>query len=148
MTQAYKGAIIYFILFSILLVISAALLFEHKIGFSTQAILDYYLGNEEQFISAKSAGGILKIILPHIFVFGLFVMVILHFLVFTNHRNTTQIKNLIYLTFLVALIEIISPYVIIFGADIFAYIKLFSFIAFMTLILYISGLLLRSIWFD
>ena len=145
MTQAYKYSIIYFLAFSMLLVASGVMLFEEKIGFSISAITQYYLGNEEKFIVAKTSPGILKIVLPHLAAFGLFSMVILHFLIFTKHKDTKQIKILIYILFTSAFLEIFSPFFIILGADIFSYVKITSFIVVESLILYISWLLLHSI---
>ena len=148
MTKAYKLSIIYYLIFSLLLILSAYLLFDYKIGFSYENVLNYYLGNEEKFIPAKSMGGVLKLVLPHIFVFGLFFMVILHFLVFTKLRYKKSTLTLIYATFITALLEIFTPIMIISGVDFFAYIKLFSFFTLLAFILYISWLLFHSIVYD
>ncbi|MDT8338347.1 MAG: hypothetical protein RQ763_04030 [Sulfurimonas sp.] len=148
MQEAYKLSILYYLAFSLLLLASAVMLFEHKIGFSYSAVLEYYVGNEEKFISPQSAGGVLKISLPHIFVFGLFTMVLLHFLVFTKLRDRKSLLVLIYITFGVALLEIFSAFFIINGLEFFAYIKLFSFFALLALILYISWLLFESISYE
>lgn len=148
MTKAYKYSIIYFLLFSSLLILSGVMLFEHKIGFSVQEVSNYYLGNEDMFINPKASSSILKTILPHIFAFGLFLMVILHFLVFTKLRYKKSTITLIYLTFITALLEIFTPFLIISGLEFFAYIKLISFFIFFALVLYISGLLCRSIIFE
>lgn len=148
MQKAYKLSILYYLIFSLLLIVSAVMLFENKIGFSFNGVLEYYIGSDERFIPAKSAGGILKLVLPHIFVFGLFVMVLMHFLVFTNFRYKKSTLTLIYLTFITALLEIATPFMIVSGFEFFVYIKLFSFFAFLALILYISWLLFHSIVYD
>ncbi|MCK9454680.1 MAG: hypothetical protein WCY51_03270 [Sulfurimonas sp.] len=145
MQEAYKLSILHYLAFSILLIVSAVMLFEHKIGFSPNSVLEYYIGNEEKFIPSQSAGGILKIVLPHIFVFGLLAMVLLHFLVFTKLRYKRSLLLLIYATFGTALLEIFAPLMIIGGFEFFAYIKLFSFFALLVLILFISWLLFRVI---
>lgn len=145
MIQAYKYSILYFLVFSLLLILSGTLLFEEKIGFSIAGILNYYLGNEETFTQPKSALSILKTVLPHIFAFGLFCMVILHFLIFTKNRNTKKAKILIYLIFITSFLELATPFLIIDGYEFFAYIKLLSFFLFEGLILYIAWLLFSSI---
>ncbi len=145
MLKSYKYTIVYFISFSFLLLLSATLLFEEKIGFNLKNVLEYYAGNESRFIVQKSALGLLKIILPHIFAFGLFTMVILHFLIFTRYKNTQKIIFLIYLVFITAILEMLSPFFIINGFEFFAYIKLASFFLFEALIIYISFLLFWSI---
>lgn len=148
MIKAYKLSIIYYVIFSLLLILSAYMLFDFKIGFDYESVVNYYIGNEERFIPAKSAGGILKLVLPHIFVFGLFAMVLLHFLVFTKLRYKKSTLTLIYLTFITALLEIAAPFMIISGFKLFAYIKLFSFFAFLTLILYTCWLIFYSIAYE
>lgn len=145
MQEAYKLSILHYLGFSLLLIVSAIMLFEHKIGFSFEAVLEYYVGNEEKFIPALSSGGILKIILPHIFVFGLFAMVLLHFLVFTPLRHKKSLFVLIYATFGVALLEMLTPFLIINGWSFFAYVKLLSFFLFLGLILLILWVLFKSI---
>ena len=145
MIKAYKYSIVYFLAFSLLLLLSGIMLFEEKIGFSVQGVSSYYLGDADRFISAKSADSILKTILPHIFGFGLFIMVILHFLIFTKQRNKAKTKLLIYLTFITAFIEISSPFLIIYGDALFSFVKISAFVLFMVLILYSIWLLLESI---
>lgn len=145
MQQAYKLSIFYYLLFSLLLIFSAVMLFEHKIGFSYNSVLEYYIGNEEKFIPAQSTAGILKIVLPHIFVFGLLTMVLLHFLVFTDLKSRRAFLILIYATFVTAFLEIFAPFMIISGWWFFAYIKLLSFFLFLALTLFILWLLFRKI---
>jgi len=144
--QAYKYAVFYFLAFSLLLLGSSLLLFDDKIGFSASAVLEYYLGNEDKFLVEKSWGTILKIILPHIFAFGLFFMVTLHFLLFTKYKKSKLFLNLIYAIFFVGFLELFSPYLIILGLESFAYIKLISFILLEVLVLYTLWLLLSSIF--
>ncbi len=146
MTKSYKYAIAYFLGFSFLLVLSGALLFEDKIGFSVRGVLDYYQGNEDRFMVEKSALGLMKIILPHIFAFALFSMVILHFLIFTKYRNTQKTIFLVYLVFITALLELSTPFLIINGLDFFAYVKLASFFLFEGLVIYVSFLLFLSVF--
>ena len=145
MTKAYNYALLYFLFFCILLFASALLLFEHKIGFSKLEVSHYYLGDEASFMIAKSPLGLLKMILPHIFTFGLFMMVMLHFLIFTEHRDTKQVTYLIYGSYISAFAELFSPFMILYGFEFFAYLKLLSFFALLTLQLYVSWLLFGSI---
>ncbi len=147
MIKAYKLAIVYFLIFSILLIISSIVLFEQKIGISIEGIKNYYLGNEELFIPPKSILGIFKITLPHIFVFGLFSMVILHFLVFTKEKKKRVTQTVIYLMFLSAFLEIFSPIMIVLGFESFAYLKFLSFFIFEGLIIYVLYLLFFHIFY-
>ncbi len=146
MTDSYGYAVAYFLFFSLLLLISGTMLFEHKIGFSADEITTYYLGSSEQFINPKTYSGILKTALPHIVAFGIFFMVLLHFLVFTKYRNIFSVKTLIYLSFTSAFFEIFSPFFILMGVDAFAYVKLLSFLLLQIFVLYIAWLLFRSLF--
>ena len=141
--ETYKSLILYFVVFSFLLLASSIVIFQHKIGFSVDGVLRYYLGDEKLFIPSKNEAGILKIILPHIFAFGLFSMVILHFVLFTKQKN--RLKTLIYLLFVTAFLEIFTPFMIINGFYLFAYLKLISLFLFEVLILYILYILFFSI---
>ena len=122
------------------------MLFEQKIGFSFKEVVEYYIGSTEKFIPAKSSAGILKIVLPHIFVFGLLGMVLLHFLVFTKHRFKKSTLVLIYSTFIVGFLEIFTPLLIVNGFLFFAYLKLVSFFLFLGLLLYVIWLLFQSMY--
>jgi len=145
MQQAYKYAILYYLVFSLLLLVSSISLFEIKIGFSYSEVLKYYLGNEESFMMAKTAVGLLKIILPHIFGFALFVMVILHFVMFTKTDKRRVMPYLIRASFLSAFIELFSPFFILNGFEFFGYLKLLSFVVFEILLLYLFWILYSSI---
>jgi len=146
--QAYKYAVFYFLAFSLLLLGSSLLLFNDKIGLSAGAVLEYYLGNEDKFLVEKSWSTILKIILPHIFAFGLFFMVVLHFLLFTQHRASKLFMRLSYAIFFMGFLEMFSPYFIIMGLEFFAYVKLLSFVSLQLLLLYTFWLLVSSIFED
>lgn len=146
--KAYKYSLLYFLLFSFLLLTSSILLFEQKIGFSVGEVLRYYNGNEAQFIPSKSSAGILKIILPHIFGFGIFFMVLLHFLLFTKLRSSKKLKFLIFTTFIVAFLELFSPFLMIAGVTFFASVKLFSFVLLELLMLYLFWLLVKAIVYE
>ena len=148
MQKAYKLSVIYYLAFTALLILSAIMLFANKIGFFPTSIIQYYIGNEEKFIPAKDTIGILKTILPHIFVFGLISMVLLHFLVFTKHKQKTITKYTIYFTYILAFCELFVPFMILNGYEFFAYVKLFCFVGFLTIIVYVSWLLFYSITFD
>jgi hypothetical protein len=135
----------YFSFFTLLLVLSAFLIFESKIGISANQVLEYYLGSEERFIPKKTSLGILKISLPHIFAYGLITMVLLHFLFFTAYKEGRQVGILLQLMFLSASVEIASPLFMVEGYEFFAYIKLISFFMFNSLIVYAALLLLYDV---
>jgi hypothetical protein len=121
------------------------MIFKHKIGFSIDSILDYYMGNDKTFITPKSTLGILKSLLPHIFAFGLLSMVLLHFIVFTKQRYKKITKILVYLIYSSATLEILSSFLLVQNIEFFAYIKLLSLLSFEVSILYVLYILIYSI---
>ena len=145
MQKTYKLSIIYFVVFTILLLVSANILFIYKIGFSIDSILSYYIGDSERYIEAKSISGILKLTLPHIFSFALLAMVLLHFMVFTKQRHNTKTKLLVYTINISAFFEIFSAFLIIWHIEFFAYIKIFSLFVFEISIFYLLYMLVYSI---
>jgi len=147
LNKAYKYAIGYFLFFTLLLLLSAALIFANKIGFSYD-IKYYYLGNEAAFSVAKTFDGLLKIVVPHIFAFGLFIMVVLHFLIFTGKRNTKELQIIIFTAFISGFLELFSPFLIIFGFEIFIIIKMLSYFLFNFVILYVIFILFKSIFYN
>ena len=136
MYNSYRYSVQFLSLFSLLLVTSGVLLFNEKLGMSIDGIMNYY----EQ----KSFDGILKLVLPHTFAYGLYAMVLLHFLVFTSQRGKIYTKFLVYAMFVSAFFEIVSSFGILQGYEFFAYMKLLFFILLNVLILLVSTILFLS----
>jgi len=145
MHRAYRVSIVYFSLFTLLLLTSGAMLFELKISFDIEHAISYYMGNDELFIAVKTNSGILKLVLPHIFAYGLLAMVILHFLNFTKYKNLRAIKVVVYLVFISQFFEIFTPFLVVNISESFIYLKIISFFIFMGLIPFVLYLLVKSI---
>lgn len=141
--KMYKIAILYFGFFLLLLLLSGVMIYAEKTSLSVIETLQYYIGSEADFIAPKTNAGLLKLILPHIFAFGLLSMVLLHFLAFTRFKQRARV--LIYAVFFMQFLEIFSPFLIINGAEFFVYLKLFSLASYLILLLFILGLLVFSI---
>lgn len=145
MHNGYKYSIIYFSCFVLLLLVSALMLFAHKIGFDPATIAHYYLGNGEMLLQ-KSNTGILKLVLPHIFAFGILSFVVIHFLIFTDYKKRSYTLMVIYILLAAQTLEIFSPFLIINISEYFSYLKLISFVVYMILLPLIFFLLFKSIW--
>lgn len=100
MHRAYKVAIFYFTLFSLLLLYTIVALVNEKIGFSLESITHYY--------SEKSFEGLLEIAIPHFMAIGLFVMVLSHFFLFTSSKM--NVKRVIPFYYITALVLITSTF--------------------------------------
>jgi hypothetical protein len=121
------------------------MIFESKIGFEAAGAISYYLGDEESFVIAKSNAGVLKLILPHIFAFGLLSMVVIHFLIFTKYKNNKLTKYIIYLILVSQFFEIFTPFLVINISSSFIYLKFISFFIYLTLIPLVLFIIFNSI---
>ena len=139
MKQSYRAAIIYFTLFALLLLLSGTWLFVSKIGLTPNAVNLYYLGNEALFQMPKSPEGVLEIALPHLGGMGLFIMVSAHFMLFASAHRRRWAKTSAIILFAAAVLDILSPYAIINGLEIFSWIKLLAFFL-------LQGLALFLLW--
>jgi len=137
-------------LFSLLLVLALVLislqllsglwLFIEKFGLVPCEIYTYFAGDEERFIMKKSFEGLLETAVPHFIAISTTIFVYAHFLLFTSIISTQKKQLLISSLFLSALVDIFSPFGMIYGFEFFAWMKLIAFWSFemlMGLLLYI-----------
>lgn len=121
--------VIIFLLLTLLHIISGVLLFTYKIGYSFETVSNYYLGNEEQFIMAKSLYGLLETTIPHLVAQVSIAFIVAHFLLFI--KEPTPYKLLWgYSIIIFAFLDIVSPYLVLMFGEIFVWLKIFSFICF------------------
>ncbi|MDD5157165.1 hypothetical protein [Sulfurimonas sp.] len=103
---------------TILQALLGTLLFYHTIGFSLDAINNYY--------APKSLHGLLEVLLPHTLFISIALMAITHFLSFiqTISENTKRIAT--HTLFLLFVLDQSSVLLIASGFEIFAIVKLFA----------------------
>ncbi len=145
---------LYFFLLSLALLLialqlgSGIWLFTLKYGITPSSVNTYFTGNEELFIMAKSFEGLIETAVPHFLAISLTIFVYGHFLLFTKIISERQKWWLLLGLFTSASIDIFSPFAMIHGFEIFAWIKILSFWIFeilMAALLYILFLVfLRS----
>jgi hypothetical protein len=146
MHQSYRIAIAYFVLFGTLLLASGAVLFFNKIGFSYEAVQNYYLGSETLFTTPKSSYGLLEVALPHLGSMGLFIMVTGHFLLFSDKRRKQLATKVVIALFIAALLDIFSGFLIVQGLELFVWVKLAAFALLQLLGLFLLWLLFGAVW--
>jgi hypothetical protein len=140
MHRAYRFAIVYFVLFGLMLLLSAGALFLSKIGFSAEAVSLYYLGSDT--VAGKSPYGLLETAVPHLGAMGLYIMVTAHFLLFAPAGAKRRAVAPAVALFLAAALDIVSGAFVAAGYQTWIWIKLAAFAALMTLCLYLSLLIL------
>ncbi len=105
-------------------------LFILKYGLSPAEVLTYFSGNEELFIMKKSFEGLLETAVPHFMAISLSIFVYAHFLLFTKIISQRQKQLIIFGLFFFASVDIFSPFLIIYGFEIFAWFKVIAFWSF------------------
>lgn len=144
MNNNYRIAILYFCLFSLLLLGSSVALFSTKIGLSADAVSTYYQGSDALLIPAKSFEGLLEIITPHTFSMALFVMVLTHFILFIKKDKTPNTITLIIVLYTALFIEIFSPLGIIYHLPFFNLLKWGSYFILEAISLYFIAIVYLS----
>lgn len=119
----FNKMIILFAIFNIFFVLSN-ILSHKKLGFAANEISEYYLGNKEKFIRAKTLSGILRIFNFHTVASSVYLVALSHFLYLTECRYSGLIIMAIFSS---ALANFISPFIIRYVFAGFSYVKLFSF---------------------
>ena len=131
MQKNYKTLIVFFLLFSLLFLVSSSTLF--------------FLKSSWVVSQEKTVMGVLKVLLPHIFAFGLYIFVVVHFLLFTRYKETKTMQWLIYVTFFSGFLEVSSSFMMLSDIAFFGILKFVSFVALNLTLLYSLFLIQKSL---
>jgi len=121
--------LVFTLVYVLLLWVTNLLLYSERIGFAYDAIVNYYLGSEEEFKNPVSYIGLLETTHWHLFVFAMALLLVNHLTVFSNLNQFLKLF-LIIVSFLSGLGDMSAGWLIRFVSPSFAYLKLWSFIAF------------------
>jgi hypothetical protein len=119
--------IVCFLVYSIALWVTNALLYFSKMGLTYQSVVDYYLGSEERFLQPRSVQGLLEITHFHMFAMGIFILTLAHLLLFVPVRARTKLW-LISLSFLGGFLDEGAGWLVRFVHPSFAYAKIAGFL--------------------
>jgi len=118
--------------------LSGIWLFIEKFGLTPSELTLYFAGDEKNFIMPKSLEGLLETAVPHFLAISTTIFVYGHFLLFTDVISQNKKFLLISALFIAAMIDIFSPFGIIYGFELFAWTKVIAFWSFE----FLMGLLL------
>lgn len=135
-----RGAML-FALINLLFVAVNVALFVKKIGVSACDVRRYYAGSPDDFIQPKSLEGLLETANIHFLAVSLYLLTLAHFISMIDLKRRGY---LIAALFELALINIISGFLVRFIAADFAVLKLSSFLLFNILLLFSSALIILS----
>jgi hypothetical protein len=129
-------------LYVALLWVTNALLYFQKMNLHPQSVVDYYLGNEELFLQPRSMQGLLEISHFHLFAMGMLLLVLTHLMLFVPLRNGAK-AWLIAVPFLSALLDEGAGWLVRFGGEGFAFLKVAGFLLLQGSLALLVGL---SLW--
>jgi len=122
--------------------VTNALLYFSKMGLTAASVVDYYLGNEERFLSPRSYQGLLEVSHFHLFAMGMLLLVLTHLMLFVPVPNRWK-AWLIALPFLSAALDEGAGWLVRFGHPGFAYAKIAGFLSLQTSL---AVLVVVSLW--
>jgi len=115
------------------------LAFYSKMGFSLGSIKEYFLGNPEKFVKAKTFEGMFKVFYPHLISMAVFFVTVGHFLIIAGSSLSIPLGVGL---FLFSFLDNLSGFLIRFLHPDFALLKLLSFVVLQGIILYSALLML------
>ena len=127
----------------VLQLVSGVWLFIEKFGVLPSEVFTFFAGDEENFIPPKSIEGLAETAVPHFLAISTTLFAYGHFLLFTDLISEKKKKFLILTLFVTSSVDIFSPLGMIYGYEIFAWLKVLAFWSFeilMALLLYILSL--------
>lgn len=121
MNKHYQSSIRYFLLMSLMLLVTGLWMLLLHTSLSVESVTDYYV--------QKSVFGLLEVATPHLFSMGTIVFIVTHFLAL-NRRNSSFENKLTLTLFFIMLISNFSGFVITEHTTYLVWVKIISTILF------------------
>lgn len=119
--------ILFFLVYVVFFWMTNLLLYCHKMDFTYQGVVDYYLGSAERFTQPRSYQGLLEVSHFHLFSMGILMLTVTHLLLFIPLRSGMK-AWLVCLCFGSAFLDEASSWLVRFVHPLFAYLKIGSFV--------------------
>jgi hypothetical protein len=136
--------VLMFLGYIVLFWISNGLMYFHKMSLNPQSVVVYYLGSPEAFTEPKSYQSLLEVSHFHLFSMGILVVTLTHLLLFTSVSLPLKV-GLTLLTFISAVTDELSGWLVRFVHPGFAWLKVSAFILLETSLLLLSVLVIWSL---
>jgi len=142
-----NALILMFLGYVVLLLISNAMLYFHKMDLTADSVIAYYLGSEEDFTQPKSYQSMLEVSHFHVFAMGMLILTLTHLMLMTDLPIFLKIwvSGLVYIS---AIADEMAGWLVRFVHPDFAYFKIASFVllelSLATLVFIVSASLLQS----
>jgi hypothetical protein len=146
MKQRYFFTLIsFFVLLLMIQLFSGITLFIVKFGLYPDLIRQYFLGDPEHYIMAKSFCGLIKTAFIHFFAYGVILFIVTHFVMMIQTISMRLKINLIIISSIAGFIDIVSNFLIKYEMT-FVYSKLLAFITFELTLFLMLFLILKSLY--
>ncbi len=119
-----------------------ALLYFNKMSLSYASVVEYYLGNEDRFLPARSYQGMLEVSHFHLFAMGMLLLVLTHLVLFVPIANRIKLA-LIVTPFVSAALDEGAGWAVRFVSPLFAWAKIAGFLLLQTSL---GALVVISLW--
>lgn len=133
-----------FLAYTLILWVTNAGLFFSKMSLNPQSVVDYYLGNEEQYLRPRSLGGLLEVLHFHSFAMGILLMTLTHLVLFVPISMKTKALG-IAVAFVSGIGGELSGWGVRFVHPAFAYVKVAMFLALEGAILWLMIAVARAL---
>jgi hypothetical protein len=120
--------VVLYVLYVAGLWVTNALLYFSKMGLTPSSVVEYYLGNEERFLSPRSYAGLLEVSHFHLFAMGMLLLVLTHLVLFTPISNRAK-AWFVAVPFLAAALDEGAGWLVRFAHPAFAWLKIAGFVA-------------------
>ncbi len=122
-----NALILMFLGYIVLLWLTNAMMYFHKMDLTADSVIAYYLGSEETFAQPKSYQGLLEVAHFHLFAMGILVLTLTHLMLMTKLPTSLKIW-LSGLTYASALANEAAGWLVRFVHPGFAYFKIGAFL--------------------
>lgn len=122
-----NALVLMFLAYMLLQWVSNGMMYFHRMDLTFDSVVTYYLGNEEQFIPAKSYEGMLEVLHFHLFSMGMLAVTLTHLMLMSEFSMRLKIW-LSSLTYFSAIAEELAGWLVRFVHPQFAYFKIGTFI--------------------
>jgi hypothetical protein len=122
-----NALVLMFLGYIVLLWLSNGLMYFHRMDLTSESVIAYYLGSEEQFTQPRSYQGMLEVSHFHLFSMGMLVLTLTHLMLMTefSYRLKIWISSATYIS---AIADEAGGWLVRFVHPYFAYFKIAAFI--------------------
>lgn len=137
--------VVLYALYVVLLWLTNTLLYFDKMSLAPASVVDYYLGNEAEYRSARSYEGLLEVSHFHLFAMGMLLLVLTHLALFIPVKPVWK-AWLIAIPFLSGLLSEGGGWLVRFVSPHFALVKVLGFVTLQGSLALLVGISLWSVF--